>query len=441
VSPGICRICPANRQRLPRYATTDARQMTVPAESLAKPRLWVVSELYYPEQTSTGYFLTRIAEGLADDFDVQVISGLPTYSERDVAVASRETRNGTLIHRMRGTRFAKDNLAGRLLNLITFTASLFWFALRRLRRGDRVLVVTNPPSAPVLMLLASRLKGALAVQLVHDVYPDILHATGLLRKDSWLYRVLDRFFGQVARGFRRVIVLGRDMRTLYEQRLGDRAANVVVIPNWGDIDEVIPQARMANPFRAAHGWGTDVTIQFSGNIGRTHDIESLLEVAGSRRGQPGLRFVFIGYGGKSSLVEQACADRDLDNVQFLPRQPREMLGPMLASADAVVIGFVDKMLGLSVPSRMYNVMAAGTPIIAMAHPDSELALTIEEADCGWVIATGDAVALGAIIDQLRTPEGLAQAQAKGARGRALVEKHYSFEAILHQYRDLLTRLG
>ncbi|MCH2486795.1 MAG: hypothetical protein MK010_03505, partial [Erythrobacter sp.] len=80
---------------------------------MPKPRLWVVSELYYPEQTSTGYFLTRIAEGLTDAFDVQVICGKPSYSERGVATLRREHRKGTTIHRMWATHFNKDRLALR----------------------------------------------------------------------------------------------------------------------------------------------------------------------------------------------------------------------------------------------------------------------------------------------------------------------------------------
>jgi len=83
-----------------------------------RQRLWVVSELYYPEQTSTGYFLTCIAEGLAPDFDVRVICGQPTYSERGHNAPRREIRNGTIIHRMRATHFDKDRLFLRFINLI-----------------------------------------------------------------------------------------------------------------------------------------------------------------------------------------------------------------------------------------------------------------------------------------------------------------------------------
>ena len=62
------------------------------AESNAKPepqhsRLWIVTELYYPEETSTGYYLTRIAEGLADVADVKVLCGQPNYSARGTRAA------------------------------------------------------------------------------------------------------------------------------------------------------------------------------------------------------------------------------------------------------------------------------------------------------------------------------------------------------------------
>src|SRR6185312_10860235 len=111
---------------------------------MKRPRLWVVSELYYPEETSTGYFLTRIAEGLAGRFEVHAVCGRPSYSQRGTVVPWHEAHHGVEIHRMRATLFDKDRIIGRLLNVATFSLAASLFCLMQLRRGDRVLVVTNP---------------------------------------------------------------------------------------------------------------------------------------------------------------------------------------------------------------------------------------------------------------------------------------------------------
>ena len=94
------------------------------------------------------------------------------------------------------------------------------------------------------------------------------------------------------------------------------------------------------------------------------------------------------------------------------------------------------MKGISVPSRMYNVMAAGTPIIAIADPQSELALAVTEEGAGWLLPPGDDAALAALIEELATEAGAAEARLRGANGRRAVEQKYTLDQILARYRAL-----
>lgn len=399
-----------------------------------KQRLWVVSELYYPEQTSTGYFLTRIAEGLAGDFRVEAVCGQPTYSEHGRKAPAREQRHGVLIHRLRATRFGKDRLALRAVNVATFTLAAMLFAITRFRRGDRLLIVTNPPTLPPVLGLVARLRGVEAHLLVHDVYPEVLAATGHLKRDSLAYRMLDRISAATFRLYRQVIVLGRDMARIAEGKLG--RSDVAIIPNWGDVDEVAPMPRAANPFAAAHRIAAPTVIQFSGNIGLTHDVEAVLAAAQALRDREDVLFLFVGFGGKTGAVAEAEAS-GAGRLRLLPRQPRELLGPMLACATATVISFVDDMKGLSVPSRMYNVLAAGTPIIALADPASELALTVAEHGAGWVLPAGDVEGLTRLVAWLATPEGREEAARRGAAGRAAVTAKFTLPVVLDRFREAL----
>ena len=114
-----------------------------------------------------------------------------------------------------------------------------------------------------------------------------------------------------------------------------------------------------------------------------------------------------------------------------------MLGAMLACADATVIAFEEDMLGISVPSRMYNVMSAATPIIAMADPKSELSLCVAESDSGWVVSVGDREMLQTIIETIALDPQTAKSCEKGRNGRATVQTHYVLEAIVDQYRAVL----
>jgi len=399
-------------------------------------KLWIISELFYPEQTSTGYFLSEIARGLASDWDVAVICAQPTYSERGTKASRRETWHDVKVRRMWSTRFDKDRLHLRTVNLVTFTVTCLLFVLRRIRRGDRVLVVTNPPSLFPLIGMLARLKGAKSLLLVHDVYPDVLSVTGHLKREGLVYRAINRLVSAAYRQYDRIIVLGRDMQELIQSKSGLPTSKLPIIPNWGDTDEVVPITRDENSFAARHNMGDTFTVQFSGNIGRTHDVETLLASAQATSDQKDIQYWFIGYGGKAALLQ----GRDMesrDNIHVLPRQPKEDLGPMLASADVLVIAFVPGMKGLSVPSRMYNVMASGTAIIAMTEPGSELALVVEETGCGWIIPPNDADALTDLIRDLATPKGRATVQEKGVAARQAACERYSLHHVLDAYHRML----
>ncbi|MEO8042253.1 MAG: glycosyltransferase, partial [Acidobacteriota bacterium] len=159
----------------------------------AKERLWIVTELYYPEETSTGYYLTRIAEGLANNFDVKVLCGQPTYSARGVLAPKHEHHEGVEIFRASGATLDKNVIVFRLVNMLTLGLLIFVSALRNFRQGDKVLVVTTPPSMPFVAAAASLLKGASYILLIHDNYPEILIAVGKSKPDSVVARTLSFF--------------------------------------------------------------------------------------------------------------------------------------------------------------------------------------------------------------------------------------------------------
>ena len=396
-------------------------------------RLWVASELYYPEDTSTGYFLTRIAEGLAATYQVTVLTARPGYAQRDVQFASREVRNGVAIQRLPSIRASKDRLLNRAVGSALFSLAAFAIALARLRRGDLVLVVTNPPTLPFVILVAARLRGARPVLLVHDVYPDILAATKLISRASLAFRLLDRLFTALLRRFTLIVVLGRDMRDTIAAKLGTRADRVVIIPNWADLDLVTPSDRDANALRASLDCTDKFIVQVSGNFGRTHDLDAILAAAADLRDDDSVRVLLVGQGGRLATIDGALAERGLTNVTVLPRQPRDALSTMLTCSNLTVISYVDDMLGLSVPSRMYNIMAAGVPIAALADQRSELAQVIVEAGAGWTLGLGEPLA--DLVRRLAANPS--DARARGDAGRLEAERNYGFASVIAAWQQAL----
>jgi colanic acid biosynthesis glycosyl transferase WcaI len=401
-------------------------------------RVWIVSELYYPEETSTGYLLTRIAEHIAVKREVHVLCSQPTYRARGIRAPERETRNGVQIERVKGTSFDKNSLPGRLVNMLTISASLFTTSLRRFEADDVVIVVTNPPLLPFLTALASRMRGAETVVLVHDVYPEVLVASGLTERTSVLSRTVAALTRLLYRSVSRIIVIGRDMEALVRQKLPRGDDRVVLIPNWADVDTVVPQAREANPILKDEGLLPKLVLQYAGNMGRSHDIESILAAPAKKDFPSDLVFLFAGDGAKRRLIERAEQSLDNGHVRLLQPFGRDKQSEFLNACDVAIISFVPGMAGISVPSRMYNILAAGKPILAIADPDSELALVIRENGVGWVVEPGNEPAFLAALREVSNSR--ASLPAMGVRARRIAEEFYAAEKVLSGYDKLLSEL-
>jgi glycosyltransferase involved in cell wall biosynthesis len=180
-------------------------------------------------------------------------------------------------------------------------------------------------------------------------------------------------------------------------------------------------------------------VQFAGNMGRTHDLESVISAARHLREDAGIAFLMIGSGSKSGYVRRTAEEGGLSNVRVLGYQPRADLPVMLTACDVAVVPLVRGLAGISVPSRFYNILAAGKPVIVMAEPHAEPALIVREERIGWVVPPGDTTALLAAIDDARRhPDAT---QEMGRRARGVAESKYSYAQTMIAYHALVKALG
>ena len=401
---------------------TYAIVVTEPSTS-RRPRLWVVSELFYPEEVSTGHFVTGIAEGLSGTFDVRVLCSQPSYAMRGALAPSDEIRNGIRIHRVQPPLFDKNVLPLRILTSLLVTTSLAVALARRVAPRDHVLVVTNPPMLPYVVALVCRIRGAAYTVLVHDVYPDVLIAVGFVARGGVVDRILSRAVRWLYDGAEQVVGLGRDMARNISGRMS-APTKVHVIPNWGDDEQIIPTHPNS---------GDRFVVQYLGNMGRTHDIETLVGAARLTRDDD-IVWTFVGDGAKRSVVERELATGSAGNIALCDRVSAEQLSNTLASADISVVAFVTGMSGISVPSRVYNVMCAARPLLLVADADSEVAELVREYGIGWVVPPGDPVGLAETVRRLASDR--AAIASAGAAARALAEAAFTRRAVIDRFRGM-----
>ncbi|QUY43019.1 glycosyltransferase family 4 protein [Acaryochloris marina] len=403
-------------------------------------RILVLTELFYPEKTSTAYFLTTIAQGLVTDYPVTVFTGASLYDSQASSLAQNTVVKEVEIHRCRGTTFNKNWLPGRLVNGCTRAISIFFTALWQCHASDVILVVTNPPLLPLMAWLLKTLKGCNFVLLVHDVYPEVLSVTGLAHSQSLVYRLMQEvnrlIYGQASR----IITLGRDMQKLVETKLTQPVeGKLICIPNWAETEIIYPVDKQNNSLLQRLNLVDKFVVLYAGNMGRTHDLKILLDAAETLSDtQPQIHFLLIGAGAQKQDVEARVQDQHLPNVTVLSYLPHEQKNVTLNSCDVGIISFLPGMTGVSVPSRMYNQMAAGKPLIAIADNESELAQVIQEEGIGWLVSPQDDDQLVKLLTQIMNDSELCNDMGHKAAQAVLCK--YQLKHAVSKYQSLFREL-
>ncbi len=401
-----------------------------------KKTLWVVTELYYPEETSTGYYLTRIAEGLADDFEVKTLCGQPNYSARGARAPKHEICNDVEIFRAAGTTLNKNVIFFRLINILTLSCTIFLKSLFRFRSGERVLVVTTPPSFPFIVALASLSRGASYTLLIHDNYPEILIAVGKSGENSLLTRGLNLLNRWLYKHAAKIIVVGRDMKDLLVSKTAGLDISISVIPNWAELEIVHPEPKRDNCLLRDLNLQDKFVFLYAGNMGHPNDVETIINCAKMLMDMPQIHFIFLGAGVKEPLVKNVIQQSGVTNITMLAPKPRNEQIVFLNACDVGLVSLVTKMRGVSMPSRTYNILAAGKPILAIVEKDTELSKVIEEESVGWVVPPGDAMILRNKILEIYALRYSLDDLCTRAR-RAAISK-YSLKTAVKKYRQELT---
>lgn len=398
--------------------------------------LWVLTELFYPEETSTAYIMTQISRHVANSRHVHVICGPAAYQQ------SRITGEGADLSRLQITRvnagnFNKDKLMQRVLKLLLLSCKLAYALFRRAKSGDDVLLVTNPAPLLVMASYICKWKKLRCYTIVHDVFPENLVAASLIKKKSIAYKLLKRIFDKAYSKMSVLLVIGRDMKALFEQKLNAyrRKPEICIVENWADIDSIIPESRDKNTLVRQLDIHNRIIFQFAGNLGRVQGLEELFAVIREVR-NPVLHFMFIGEGAMKQELKQYVQQHGLTNVSILDSFPRTKQTEFLNATDVGIVSLQEGMIGLGVPSKSYNILAAGKPILYIGDVAGEIGQMVSDNQVGWCFQLRDKQELISFFDAF-TLADKDRLLAAGQRARTLAEEVYSREKMLEKYAQIL----
>ena len=400
-----------------------------------------INRYFHPDISATSQLLTDLAFELAKTRSIAVVTSRQRYDDASAALPAAESVRGVDIRRVATTRFGRGNLLGRAFDYATFYLSAGATLYRLARRGDVVVAKTDPPLISIVAALVCALRGARLVNWIQDLFPEVAEVLGMRVVRGAPAALLRRLRNRSLRAAAMNVVLSGDMARMVLVQ-GVAPDRVTVVPNWADGAQVTPLDASASRLRGEWGLHERFVVCYSGNMGRVHEFDSLLEAARliqaeEERSVPAARttFLFVGGGAQRLPLERRARELGLAHVVFKPYQPRELLRDSLAAGDTHVVSLRPEVEGLVVPSKLYGILAAGRPVVFVGSNRGEIPDLLRDSGAGVAVRSGDAPALAGALAALRADPRLRERM--GREARRLFDERFAFPISAGKFGEAL----
>lgn len=414
-----------------------------------KKNLLIYAHYYYPDVASTGQILTELAEGLKDSFHITVICTVPSYTGKISRYYKQhkyyhENINGVNVLRIRVPEFRKSFAPSRIYNIASYFLSAI-AATFRVENQDYVFTISQPPVlGGMLGVIGKKIKHAKFIYNIQDFNPEQIMAVSFTKNKFVLnfMMFLDKYSCKKAD---KVIVVGRDMlETLKHRFRGKEKEQMPVtcyINNWINEKEIVPLPKEEPhvlAFKKRLGIEGKFVIMYSGNIGLYYDLQNILRVIGKFRDYQDVAFLFVGEGSVLEQLELYKAKKGLNHVYFAPYQDKKDLVYSLNAGDVHFVVNAKGIKGVSVPSKLYGVMAAGKPVFGILEEGSEARLIIEESDCGISVSPGEYKEIENLMRRFIEMRDSDELERMGKNGREYLTKYLTKDVSIEKYREEIT---
>ncbi|ARV63206.1 glycosyltransferase WbuB [Nostocales cyanobacterium HT-58-2] len=400
-------------------------------------KLSVITQFFPPDYAATGQLIDELVKHLEQQgVDVEVFTSQPGYAFQTSCAPAVEQSGRVKIKRSRTTQLCPQRIRGKAINGILFTLRAALYLLNAARHRNVVLLTTAPPFLPILGYLAHVLFGLSYVCVLYDLYPDIAIALDVIPKHHLLaqfWRLINR---QILRKAKGIVVLSPAMKRQVIASCPEVADKISVIHNWADPDSILPIAKEDNWFARKYNLVNKFTVLYSGNMGRCHDIHTILNAAKYLQKEP-IQFVCIGGGARREKLIEEVNRLGLQNFLFLPYQEKYVLPYSLTACDLSLVSVDAGMESLVAPSKLYPALATGRPVAVICPKHSYLRQLIADANCGDTFENADSYELAEFIYRLSGDRKLAEGMGQSAR--QYLQSYFTPKVISRQYFEVLLR--
>lgn len=392
---------------------------------------WIISQLFYPEETSTAYIMTKIAEMLAEGSSVNVICGTSNYQSKNLN-SQKLIHKDVKIFQIRTPLLNKNNIFHRVILFSYFTISVFIKLLFKVKKNDTIIMVTNPPTLLFTTALLKCIKQFKFIVILQDIFPENAAASGLINNKSLLYKISLKAMNYGYKKADKLFACGSDMAE-YFIRKGIKSENIKIIPNWADQD-VLESTETINRSEYFNlNLNDRVVIEFAGNIGRVQGLETFIKIFKKSTNKK-LILVIIGDGANKKNLINYVIENKLDNVIFFSSKPRHEQKYFLKSCNIGLITLCEGMYGLGVPSKAYNLMASSKPILYIGDKKSEIDNYIIQNKIGWSFSWDNEKEILQFLNNLNDSNEFIQ---YGISARDFATNNFTEDIVLKKYKEHL----
>ncbi|AYF09188.1 MULTISPECIES: glycosyltransferase family 4 protein [Bacillus] len=410
-----------------------------------KKKIVFVINYFYPDFASTGQLMTELCLELQDKFDITVIAAQPGYAGEAIKtkkIFEEDKLEKINIVRVRVPKVDKKSKMSRVKYILSYF-TLATIALLKQRNVDIIYTISQPPVlGGIVGTIGKFFKKSKHVYNIQDFNPEQAEAVSYTNK-KFVFNIARKIDKINCSYSDHVIVVGNDMAKTLEKRFdGKKVPNHSVINNWTNEGEIVPVSKdnpMVAQFIKENKLDNKFIVMYSGNIGLFYDLENIIKITKEFSHYEDLVFLFIGEGAMKENMNAFVMENGIENVLFLPYQPKEFIKYSLNVADIHLVVNQKGIKGVSVPSKIYGVMAAGKPILGVLERESEAEILITNSDCGVVVEPQD---YNGIIEAIKHFYNMKDQERKemGIRGRDYLEQNLKKETSIQKYNEVLQSL-
>lgn len=401
--------------------------------------IFFINEYFPPDYAATGQLLKDLALRLCSkSYEVKVLTSYAYYSNSKSNAKHIENLGRLVIWRTRFTHNIKFIERIKILRSLLFSLRAGVKLIFDANKKDIIFLTSAPPFMPVIGYLVSFFSKSPYVIILFDLYPEILIDLKISKEDNFIIKICHFLQNKALKKSKNIIVLSNNMFSRISKKIPSIENKITIIPTWEDTNKLYKINKIENKFLKNFNLEDKFVVLYSGNQGRCHDLQTILDCAKHLKKLNEIVFIFVGNGFHNKKIRKFISVENLSNCLVLPYQEKKDLKYILSAADIGLVSVIDEATDIVAPSKLYGHLACKNAVGIISNEKSYLKNIVEANNCGKWFKNKDFINLANWILELKSdPLKLIDI---GENARNFVIQNANHEVILKEYIRIIEKI-